>query len=336
MDDARGAGRRPVSLALARDSPRLGDDPLAELVEAGPVGVRVFEDVVATIVRAAAEQPLTIVIDDADRMTDLGEDLLVFAGAELSLRKVLIVVTARRVLERVERTGTTLILQGLAQSAVGALLREHGVAAEDDIVRAVHAGTRGNPSDVIDLLPALRSSATADDVVEAMITFAEHEAKRGGRRAADRWVRHAYDIATSGEQIARVALLLHALGATTSVSDDARIELLQTASLQAQEPAVRAKVLASIAREAYHLDAARELGNPRQTADEAVALARQTCDPDVLAFCLLAKHDTEWRPGSALERLKLAHEIVEFRPGLEGVLARACRVSRTRRSAGRS
>ena len=127
----------------------------------------------------------------------------------------------------------------------------------------------------------------------------------------------------------RPATRLHGLrccrtrcGATTSVSDDDRIELLQTASLQAQDPVFARQGARLDSREAYHLDAARELGDPRQTADHAVALARQTGDPDVLAFCLLAKHDTEWRPGSAVERLQLADEIVELRPGLEGLLPR--------------
>src|SRR5205807_1711150 len=111
--------------------------------------------------------------------------------------------------------------------------------------------------------------------------------------------------AVSGDQIARVALMLHELGATTSVTDDDRIELLQTASRKAQQPALRAKTLAATAREAYHLDAIRRLGDPATTADEAVALARQAGDHEALAFCLLAKHDTAWRPGSAVERLEL-------------------------------
>lgn len=333
-DEASANGSHVVwtSLVVPADAPmawpwpailrELGDGPLADALETGPGGVRVFEAVVAAIVRAAAERPLTIVIDDADRMRDVGQDLLAFVGAQLALRSVLIVATARNVLERLESGGTTVVLHGLAEPGVAELLRAHGLVADEEVTRAVHAATGGNPSEIVALVPSLRSATTRDDVVEAVIAYAEQEAAHGGRRAADRWVRRAYDVAEEGDHLARVALLLHTLGATTSVSDDDRVELLRTAHRHAHDAGLRAKVLAASAREAYHIDAARGLGDAARTADEAVALAREADDPDALAFCLLAKHDTEWRPGSAAARLRLADEIVELRPSLEGVLAR--------------
>ena len=239
-----------------------------------------FEDVVATIVRAAAEQPLTIIIDDADKMTDLGQDLLVSLAAQLSLRKVLIVVTARRVLERVERTGTTLILQGLAESAVGALLREHGIAAEDDIVRAVHTGTRGNPSDVIDLLPALRSSATADDVVEAMITFAEHEAKarrtESCRSMGSSCVHHRHVRRPDCTGCVAVAR-----GRRDNQRQRRRPHRAFANGKSASTGTRSARQGARLDRSVRRTTSTRldELGDPRQTADAAVALAGKRVIP---------------------------------------------------------
>ncbi len=149
---------------------------------------------------------------------------------------------------------------------------------------------------------------------------AKHDAAAGGLPSGG-WHAHVRS-RIPGHTSHRVALLGHELGAVTSVSDDDRTDLLRRALVAVSEPAEHAKILAAMAREAYHIDAARPLGDPRQLADDAVVLARGTGDAGALAFCLLAKHDTEWRAGTAADRLRLLDEIIDLAPTTIAVLAR--------------
>ncbi len=177
----------------------------------------------------------------------------------------------------------------------------------------------------------------AQESIDIILQHAEHEAYRGGRRVAERWVDRTRYIASSGSDIARVALLSHALGATTSVSDDDRIELLRRASKRgtgtrfASEGARGARTRGVPHRRGAGLAATRPHSPTRRSR-----LRVGSGDASTLAFCLLAKHDTEWRPGSVQRRLELADEIVELEREPRGRSRAVRRVRRAGRSAGRA
>jgi hypothetical protein len=81
------------------------------------------------------------------------------------------------------------------------------------------------------------------------------------------------------------------------------------ADLPPPEKALRARVGAALARELAH-SVAEDRGRAGELAEEALSLGRTTGDPDVLADCLLARHDILWTPGSAHERAEVTVELV--------------------------
>ncbi|GAA4589331.1 hypothetical protein GCM10023194_43290 [Planotetraspora phitsanulokensis] len=91
--------------------------------------------------------------------------------------------------------------------------------------------------------------------------------------------------------------------------DAGLIRLLEAAAERPSPPAVRARVLARLARES--------LGDPsggarrRELVDEAVALARTAGDPGTIAEVLDSRLHALWDPAAAHERLTTASEIVE-------------------------
>ncbi len=112
--------------------------------------------------------------------------------------------------------------------------------------------------------------------------------------------------------LARAALGLHAIGSRSwpSLADEVLLVLEEAAAaLGGEDTPMRARVLASLARElAWNgLDLARA----SRLAEQAVAAARRAADPAVLASCLLAQHNVVWGPGNAADRLALAGQLVE-------------------------
>ena len=75
---------------------------------------------------------------------------------------------------------------------------------------------------------------------------------------------------------------------------------------------LRARTLASLARELHHTWDPAVDERARAVAADAAALARQLDDPATLAFCLLALHDTTWSVGSAAERLPIVAEMLDL------------------------
>lgn len=140
---------------------------------------------------------------------------------------------------------------------------------------------------------------------------AQHRAG-DGPAAADTYrdaaaaARAAGDVAV----LAGAALGLHRLGAQTGSSHAEQIALLEEAvrALCDGETELRARLLAALAR-----DLAHGVGADRrrvvELSGQALGLARDLDDPALLAFCLLARHDAVWRPGTARERLALAEEM---------------------------
>ncbi|MFF3753745.1 hypothetical protein ACFYYH_25300 [Streptomyces sp. NPDC002018] len=86
------------------------------------------------------------------------------------------------------------------------------------------------------------------------------------------------------------------------------IRLLESAAGRPAPPAVRARVLARLARELLGDTSARSRRG--ELADEAVALARSAGDPGTLAEVLDSRLHALWDPATAAERLATAAEIV--------------------------
>jgi tetratricopeptide (TPR) repeat protein len=113
-----------------------------------------------------------------------------------------------------------------------------------------------------------------------------------------------------GAAVARAAVGVHALGVPTGLSRDVNVALLEEAAAASSvAPALRARVLAGLARELHHSYESRNMARAPAVADQAVALARGADDPAALAFCLLALHDARWAPGTARQRLPLVEEM---------------------------
>ena len=113
---------------------------------------------------------------------------------------------------------------------------------------------------------------------------------------------------------ARAAIGTHRLGALSGLSRDHNVRLLEEASssLADQSSPLRARVLASLARELHHTWDPGTDDRAREVAVEAVDVARSLDDPSTLAYCLLALHDTSWSVGSAGERLPIVAEMLDL------------------------
>ena len=113
---------------------------------------------------------------------------------------------------------------------------------------------------------------------------------------------------------ARAAIGTHRLGALSGLSRDNTVRLLEEASrnLADQSSPLRARVLASLARELHHTWDPRSDERAREIASAAVDIARPLDDPSTLAYCLLALHDTSWSVGSAGERLPIVAEMLDL------------------------
>jgi tetratricopeptide (TPR) repeat protein len=113
---------------------------------------------------------------------------------------------------------------------------------------------------------------------------------------------------------ARAAICIHRLGALSGLPRDRNVRLLEDAVRDQAERVtpLRARTLASLARELHHTWDSGVDDRARAIAAEAAALARRLHDPATLAVCLLALHDTSWSVGSAAERLPIVIEMLDL------------------------
>jgi tetratricopeptide (TPR) repeat protein len=151
--------------------------------------------------------------------------------------------------------------------------------------------------------------ALGDDSPGAQLALAD-AARQSGEYAPSR---AAYEAAAREPALLGPAALgLHELGGGSERSHQFVIDLLERAvsSVDDQTAAPgRCRLLAALARELAdgpHRDPARAAA----LADQAVAAAR-SAEPGALAFCLFAKHDAIWGPGSPAARLALAEEMAD-------------------------
>jgi len=171
-------------------------------------------------------------------------------------------------------------------------------------------------------LRVLDNAAAGDetDRVGVLLGLADAHNRAGDAPAARAVYRQAAQLARQQPDpraLAAAAVGLHALGAPRGQSHAEPIALLQEASaaLSATDGPQLALVLASTADDLYHSWEDDHLTRATALAEQAVAMARGQGDPVLLARCLLALHDTGWRPGSARHRLSILEEIFDLAAG---------------------
>jgi hypothetical protein len=113
---------------------------------------------------------------------------------------------------------------------------------------------------------------------------------------------------------AQAAIGIHRLGALSGLSRDQNVRLLEEASsyLAPQASPLRARAMASLARELHHSWDPGTDDRARAVATGAVEVARSLDDPATLAFCLLALHDASWSIGSAIDRIPIVAEMLDL------------------------
>jgi hypothetical protein len=294
------------------------------------------------VLARAVERPLAEVLSDVDAAVAAGVMRSAAPGAarfehdlfrEAAAQRLDSVARARLhgrladALESVTPTGRSDLAATLARHRVGA-------AATGDPARAIpyaraaaeHASAllayeeaAGHLADGVRLAEAAGEPALR----RALLVDLADAHRRGGDLARARrcYVDAAADAHAAGdaEALARAALGVHDVGATTWSSHDEAIALLTEAlnandavsdagsdGADAAADALVARLLAALSKELAHgpPDRLRALG----TAERAVALARRIGDPETLAVCLLAQHDAMWAPGTARQRLAVLDE----------------------------
>jgi tetratricopeptide (TPR) repeat protein len=239
---------------------------------------------------------------------------------------------------------------GGSDEVVASLLNDAGEPAADAAMRQLVAGPgrliivddvdTGGP-DALAMLPLLTArlvaSSTAVMVAARSALGLMHEVQLGGLSESDLSQlmaelpderRHAVWMASRGlpgpaqllalqvrdlpaGRDALVHLALQAQPATEFLQvDDRLVELLESALGRAEDPGVRARLLARLAREL--------LGDPltgprrRLLADEALLLARGAADVPTLVDVLEARLHALWDPAGAQDRLAAAAEITDL------------------------
>jgi tetratricopeptide (TPR) repeat protein len=190
--------------------------------------------------------------------------------------------------------------QRAAAEATRQLAFEDAAAHLRRALAALQLTDRPDPQVRFDLLLSLGVALDqAGDATAARHAFVE--ASEIARRRSD------------VEGSAQAAICIHRLGALSGLARDQTVRLLEDAVRGQAEQAtpLRARTLASLARELHHTWDPGVHDRARGVAAEAAALARQLHDPATLAFCLLALHDTNWSIGSAAERLPIVDEMLD-------------------------
>ena len=150
------------------------------------------------------------------------------------------------------------------------------------------------------------------DLADAQRTAGRLAAAAATYREAEALARHLDDQPTR----ARAAIGLHHVGIKTGPSPrtrrPGRAARIGRRALAPDADAERAHVTAALARTLLHSMSAEPMARARPIAEEAVALARRSGDPDAVVDALLALHDASWAPGTASRRLVVLDELDRF------------------------
>lgn len=158
--------------------------------------------------------------------------------------------------------------------------------------------------------------ALADpDLVDVLLAEADVLARTGRSPDARGLVRAARTAAERCQdlgRISRAALAAAALGSQFAARRDEVVAELESALLGVGDlPELEARLTAALARELQH-SVPEQRARAGPLTERALQLGRQARNPDVLAACLLARHDVLWTPGAATERAEVAAELVSL------------------------
>ena len=192
----------PDAAAIARLVPELGEllapgrpEPLDD--DPRQARFRLFDSVASFVVRAAAREPLLVVLDDLHAADADSLALLAFLAPRLRDGRLVVVCTLRDdesalddplagALGALRRAGATLRipLDGLPASALGELIAARtGSSPPPDLVAELHAGTDGNPLFVAEVARVALDQAP-DGIAGEELRERFRAALPGGLRAA--------------------------------------------------------------------------------------------------------------------------------------------------------
>ncbi len=134
-------------------------------------------------------------------------------------------------------------------------------------------------------------------------------ASRGRPGVARQLAQELADLGEHDDPMVHLALRAPSTTAFLDV-DTNLVRLLEVAVGRAADDALRARVLARLAREL--LDDASSSARRRALADEALQLARRAADPGTLAEVLDARLHALWDPAGATDRLAAGPEIIDL------------------------
>lgn len=153
-------------------------------------------------------------------------------------------------------------------------------------------------------------------LVEVLLTEADVLARAGRAEEARGLLLTARSTASTASDptgVARAALAIAALGSRFATRRDEVVGVLRETLvlLGDDDPELQARVTATLARELIHSIAEqRDLAGP--LSQRALELSRTTEDMDVVAACLLARHDVLWTPGQTPRRAEVTAELVQL------------------------
>lgn len=277
-------------------------------------------EVEQALAEAAAAGVLTNNSDGTRFAHDLYREVLA-AAVTAAERPVLHLTVGRALAARADRVA------GVAPSEVARHLRFAVSAGRLDealtwALRAAHADRSSSAlteaAEHLRLLRAAIADAAVEPptrvLVEVLLVEADLLARDGRATQARDLLAQARTTARRGadpQANAFIALAAVGLGSQFATRRDELTAELERAlnELPDAATALRAKVASALARELTH-SVAEERVRAGALAEDALALGRTTGDPDVLADCLLARHDVLWTPSTAKERSEVTVELV--------------------------
>ncbi|MGH3840944.1 MAG: ATP-binding protein [Pseudonocardiaceae bacterium] len=252
-------------------------------------------------------------------------ELHVALGRALEARRAAgAAVSAGELAAHFAAAGTTAVASQAVRYSVSAAREATAQLGHEDACRQYEQALR-----VLDR-PADAASGDHPDRTMLLLELAAAQDRSGATGAARIRFRQAAELARrNGDPVglAGAAIGVHGLGARSGSTHDEAIDLLAeaAAALPPQAAALRARVLASLARALWHATPGPPTPRARRCAEQAVELARCGDDPAGLAFALLALHDTYWMPGSGRQRLEVLTDMLDAaeRAGDRDLLAQA-------------